>query len=238
MDREAILKNVRDWQQRIGDASAKWGGAQICAVTKTQSPEQINAVWDAGIRVIGENRVQELMEKRDALHPGFEVHVIGGLQTNKVKYVAPWVDMIQSLDRDALAEALSLRAGSQRRLSVLVQVNIAREPQKGGVLEEDLEASVRRWARLPGIEIRGLMAIMPLCDDPESLRAYFRRMREWFERLRDENIENTAIDTLSMGMSGDCIVAAQEGATMVRLGRALFGPRPQKNDYRGLSHGA
>lgn len=238
MDRESILKNVRDWQQRIGEASAKWGGAQICAVTKTQSPEQINAVWDAGIRIIGENRVQELMEKRDALHPGFEVHVIGGLQTNKVKYVAPWVDMIQSLDRDALAEALSLRAGSQRRLPVLVQVNIAREPQKGGVLEEDLEESVRRWARLPGIEIRGLMAIMPLSDEPESLRVYFRRMREWFERLRDENIENTAIDTLSMGMSGDCIVAAQEGATMVRLGRALFGPRPQKNDYRGLSHGA
>lgn len=238
MERETILQNIQTWRERIDEASARWGGAEICAVTKTQSVENINLAWDGGIRIIGENRVQELMEKREALHPGFQVHLIGGLQTNKVKYVASWVDMVQSVDRDALAEALSLRAGPGRRLPVLVQVNIAREPQKGGVFEEDLAADVRRWAGLPGLEIRGLMAIMPLTDEPERLRPYFRRMREWFERLRDANIENTKMDTLSMGMSGDCIVAAQEGATMVRLGRALFGERPQKNDYRGLSHGA
>ncbi len=238
MDRETVLKNVKDWQQRIGEASQKWGGAQICAVTKTQDPHTINLAWEAGIQVIGENRVQELMEKRSQLHPGFRVHLIGGLQTNKVKYIADWVDMVQSLDRDALAEELSRRAAPVRTLPVLVQVNIAREPQKGGVMEEDLEDSVRRWARLPGIQIHGLMAIMPLTGDPEELRPYFRRMRTWFDRLREENIENTAVDTLSMGMSGDCIVAAQEGATMVRLGRALFGERPPKNEYRGLSHGA
>ena len=87
---------------------------------------------------------------------------------------------------------------------------------------------MHRSAKLPGIQIRGLMAIMPLTDDPESLRPYFKRMRDWFERLRDANIEDTAFDTLSMGMSGDCIVAAQEGATMVRLGRALFGERPRR----------
>ena len=227
--RDIILQNVRVWRERIAEASAKWGGAEICAVTKTQSAETVNLAWEGGLTTIGENRVQELMDKREALNPGFNVQLIGGLQTNKVKYIAGWVDMVQSLDRDALAEELSRRAaGSGRRLPVLVQVNIAREPQKGGIYEEELDAFVRRCALLPGIQVRGLMAIMPLTDDPESLRPYFRRMRDWFERLRDAGIEGTALDTLSMGMSGDCIVAAQEGATMVRLGRALFGARPQK----------
>ena len=224
---EAVLENIRVWRERIADASAKWGGAEICAVTKTQSAETANLAWEAGITTIGENRVQELMEKREALHPGFQIHLIGTLQTNKVKYIAPWVDMVQSLDRDALAQELSRRAlAANRRLDALVQVNIAREPQKGGVDEDELEDFVLRCAQLSGIRLRGLMAIMPLTDDPESLRPWFRRMRERFERLRDRQIEGTAFDTLSMGMSGDCIVAAQEGATMVRLGRALFGERP------------
>ena len=227
--RDIIFENVRVWRERIAEASAKWGGAEICAVTKTQSVETVNLAWEAGLKTIGENRVQELMDKRDALNPNFNVQLIGGLQTNKVKYIAGWVDMVQSLDRDALAEELSRRAQQAgRRLPVLVQVNIAREPQKGGIHEEELEDFVRRSAKLPGIQIRGLMAIMPLADDPESLRPYFKRMRDWFERLRDADIEGTALDTLSMGMSGDCIVAAQEGATMVRLGRALFGERPRK----------
>ena len=230
MEREEILKNAALWKERIGEASARWGGAEICAVTKTQDAQTVNCVWDAGIRTIGENRVQELMDKREDLHPGFNVQLIGSLQTNKVKYIAGWVDMVQSLDRDALAQELSRRAQEHNRvLPVLVQVNIARESQKGGVDEDELEAFLRRCARLPGIEVRGLMAIMPLVSDPEELRPYFRRMRGWFDRLREEGIENTSMDVLSMGMSGDCIVAAQEGATMVRLGRALFGARPQKN---------
>ena len=227
--RDIIFENVRVWRERIAEASARWGGAEICAVTKTQSAETVNIAWDAGLRTIGENRVQELMDKRDRLNPGFNVQLIGSLQTNKVKYIADWVDMVQSMDRDALAQELSRRAEAcGRRLPVRVQVIIAREPQKGGIYEEELEDFVLRSARLPGIQIRGLMAIMPLTDDPESLRPYFRRMRDWFERLRDADIEGTTLDTLSMGMSGDCIVAAQEGATMVRLGRALFGARPQK----------
>ena len=230
MEREEILKNAALWKERIGEASARWGGAEICAVTKTHDVQTVNCIWDAGIRTIGENRVQELMDKREALNPGFNVQLIGSLQTNKVKYIAGWVDMVQSLDRDYLAQELSRRAQEHNRvLPVLVQVNIAREPQKGGVDEEELESFLRRCALLPGIQVRGLMAIMPLVSDPEALRSYFRRMRGWFDRLRDEGIDNTSMDVLSMGMSGDCIVAAQEGATMVRLGRALFGARPQKN---------
>lgn len=230
MDRETILRNAMQWQARIGEASARWGGAQICAVTKTQSAETINSLLGSGIRLLGENRVQELMDKRDALDPFFEIQLIGSLQTNKVKYIAPWISMVQSVDRDSLAEELSRRAvQSGRVLPVLVQVNIAREPQKGGVDEDELEDFIRRCALLDGVQVRGLMAIMPISSDPENLRPYFRRMRIWFERLRDKDIRHTSMDVLSMGMSDDCIVAAQEGATMVRLGRALFGPRPQKN---------
>lgn len=229
MEREILFENVRIWKERIAEASAKWGGAEICAVTKTHSAEEINPAWDAGIITIGENRVQELLEKIDSLNPNFNIQLIGSLQTNKVKYIIDRVDMIQSLDRDALAEEISRRAEAKGKvMQVLVQVNIAREPQKGGIDEDELEAFIRRCSTLPGLQIKGLMAIMPLVTDPEEVRPYFKRMRTWFDRLRDTNINNTSMDVLSMGMSGDCIVAAQEGATMVRLGRALFGERLYK----------
>lgn len=224
MDR--LEENIRIWRERIGDASVRWGGAEICAVTKTHDAQTINPAYDCGIRIIGENRVQELMGKIDALHPGFDIHLIGSLQSNKVKYIAERIAMVQSLDRLSLAEELSRRALEHERvIPALVQVNIAREPQKGGVGEEELPGFIRRCAELPGIRIRGLMAIMPISEDPEALRPLFRQMRAWFERLRDQDIENISMDMLSMGMSGDCIVAAQEGATLVRLGRALFGAR-------------
>lgn len=230
MEREIILQNISAWQARIADASAKWGGAEICAVTKTQSAETINIALEGGIRTIGENRVQELMDKADMLDPAFNVQLIGSLQTNKVKYIIDRVTTIQSLDRDTLAQEISRRAEARgKTMRALVQVNIAREMQKGGIDEDELLDFIRRCAPLPGLKICGLMAIMPLAAEPEELRPYFRRMRAWFDRLRDENIDNTSMDVLSMGMSGDCIVAAQEGATMVRLGRALFGARPQKN---------
>ena len=179
-----------------------------------------------GIRIIGENRVQELMGKIDQLNPDFQIHLIGSLQSNKVKYIAERIAMVQSLDRDSLAEELSRRALEHDRvIPALIQVNIAREEQKGGVSEEELPGFLHRCAMLPGIRIDGLMAIMPIAEDPESLRPYFKRMRGWFERFRDEGIENVSMNVLSMGMSSDCIVAAQEGATLVRLGRALFGAR-------------
>lgn len=223
---DMLANNIRIWQERIAEASAKWGGAEICAVTKTRTADEINPAWDAGIRTIGENRVQELTVKLDQLNPDFKIHLIGSLQTNKVKYIAQRIDMVQSLDRLSLAEELSRRALEHGRvIPCLLQVNIAQEPQKGGVSEAELPSLLRQCALLPGIHISGLMAIMPIADDVESLRPLFRRMRSWFDRLRDENIENTSMDVLSMGMSNDCIIAAQEGATLVRLGRALFGER-------------
>ena len=226
MNREDLLTNIREWQARIGEASAKWGGAQICAVSKTVDPDTINLAWDGGIRTLGENRVQELTGKLDRLNPGFEMHLIGRLQTNKVKAVIDKVAMIQSVDREALAREISRRATDAGRvMPVLVQVNIAREAQKAGVDEEQLVPLLRLCGELPGLEVRGLMAIMPIADDLEDVRPYFRQMRGWFDRLRNDPLPNVRMQTLSMGMSDDAVVAAQEGATMVRLGRALFGAR-------------
>lgn len=226
MNREQLLKNIAEWRDRIGEASEKWGGAQICAVSKTVDADIVNLAWEGGIRILGENRVQELVSKQDRLNPGFEIHLIGRLQTNKVKPAVQRAAMIQSLDREALALEISRRAAAEGRdMPVLVQVNIAREPQKAGVDEEQLVPLLKRCAELPNLKVRGLMAIMPVADDPEDVRPCFRRMRERFDRLRDMDLPGIEMQTLSMGMSDDAVVAAQEGATMVRLGRALFGER-------------
>lgn len=226
MNQEALLNNIRDWQQKIGEASAKWGGAEICGVSKTVDPDTINMAWAGGIRTLGENRVQELLSKIDRLNPDYRIHLIGQLQTNKVKYIIDRVDMIQSVDREGLADEIDRRAQKAGLvMPVLVQVNIARETQKAGIDEEQLLPFLRRLSEMPGLKVEGLMAIMPIAEDPEAVRPYFRRMREWFDRLRDMDIPNIHMNTLSMGMSDDCLVACQEGATMVRLGRALFGAR-------------
>ena len=226
MNRDIIFDNVRIWKERIGEASAKWGGCEICAVTKTQDAETVNIAYEAGLCTIGENRVQELTGKIGGLNPSFNIHLIGALQTNKVKYIAECVDVIQSVDRIALADEISKRAlAVNRKMDILLQVNIAREAQKSGVDEDELMELVRHCSGLEGVHVKGLMAIMPLMENPEEIRPYFKRMRGWFDRLRDESIDNISMDILSMGMSGDCIVAAQEGATMVRLGRAIFGAR-------------
>ena len=229
MNREDLLANIAEWRERIGEASAKWGGAEICAVSKTVDADTINLAWEGGIRTLGENRVQELMGKIDALNPDYRIHLIGQLQTNKVRPIIDRVAMIQSVDREALAREISRRAvNAGVEMPVLIQVNIARESQKAGVDEEQLLPLLKLCAGLPGVKVDGLMAIMPIADDPEDVRPYFRRMRGWFERLRDMDIPGISMNTLSMGMSDDAVVAAQEGATMVRLGRALFGARPAK----------
>lgn len=226
MSAERLSANIARWRERLNEASGKWGGVEICAATKTVAPERINQAWEAGIRTIGENRVQELLGKYAALNPELRIELIGRLQTNKVRHILDRVCRVQSLDRDPLAEELSRRAAAWGIvMPVLIEVNIAGEAQKGGISPDSLVDFARRCAALPGIRVEGLMAVMPNAADPEAVRPYFRQMRDWFERLRDLQIPNTDISTLSMGMSNDCLVAAEEGATMVRLGRLLFGER-------------
>ena len=251
MSEESFLKNMNhteifDYQQRIDEirsalrraSEERWGRTpKIIAVSKTVPAERINPVKDAGILSLGENRVQELMEKYSHLDASFEIDLIGRLQSNKVKYIIDKVHMIQSLDRESLAQEIDRRAQQRGiRMPVLVQVNIGREQQKGGVMPEDLFSFVRYVAALEGIDVRGLMAVMPDLEDREELRGYFVRMRGLFEALRNEAISHTCIEELSMGMSGDYELAAQEGATIVRIGSAIFGsrmPQEKKTDLKG-----
>ena len=172
--------------------------------------------------------MQAIRDKLPYLEGKFSIHLIGRLQSNKVKYIINDVCLIHSLDRMELAQEIDRQAQKNgKRMPVLIQVNIARESQKAGVDEEALVPLLKLCADLPGVKVDGLMAIMPIADDPEDVRPYFRRMRGWFDRLRDMDLPGISMNTLSMGMSDDAVVAAQEGATMVRLGRALFGARPK-----------
>ena len=208
-------------------AFERWGRVpQIIAVSKTVPPQDVNPVHDAGIIRLGENRVQEILEKYPYLNADFQIDLIGRLQSNKVKYNIDKVSMIQSVDRMSLAQEIDRRAQQHYlKMPVLIQVNIGNEPQKGGIDAADVMTFARSLSALPGLEVRGLMAVMPDLDDDQELRPYFVRMRTLFDQLREEAIAGTRIEELSMGMSGDYELAAQEGATVVRIGSAIFGAR-------------
>lgn len=228
MDRQLYAQRIEAIKKTLDRAALeRWGRSpQIVAVSKTVPAERINPLRETGVLTLGENRVQELIEKLPYLDASFEIDIIGRLQSNKVKYIIDKVRMIQSLDRESLAMEIDRRACQRHiRMPVLVQVNIAREAQKGGVDPDDLFDFVRYAAALPGLHVRGLMAVMPDLDDQQALRPYFAKMRRLFDALRQEAIANTDICELSMGMSGDYELAAQEGATIVRIGSAIFGAR-------------
>ena len=239
MDQDLCMR-VADIRRRL-DAAAleRWGRApEIIAVSKTVAAPRINEVKAAGITHLGENRVQETLEKLPYLDAAFQIDLIGRLQINKVKYIIDKVAMIQSLDREGLAQEIDRRAHQHGlRMPVLIQVNIGNEPQKGGIAVEELIPFTKYAAALPGLDVRGLMAVMPDLRDDDALRPYFRRMRELFEQLQNEAIARTAVEELSMGMSGDYELAAQEGATHVRIGSAIFGARAyQENELKGETH--
>ncbi len=226
---DGIRERVQSIRQRVSDLSLeRWGrAAEIIAVTKTVEPSRIHELLSCGITRIGENRAQEILQKRPQLDASFRIDCIGRLQTNKVKYIIDQVGMIQSLDRMSLALEIDRRAvQTGRRMPVLIEINIGNEPQKGGIPAEEMMSFARETAGLEGLQIRGLMAVMPETDKPQELRPLFAKMRMLFEQLQDEAIQGTQIDELSMGMSGDYEVAAEEGATHLRLGSAIFGKRP------------
>lgn len=195
----------------------------IVAVTKTHGPEVVRAAWNAGLRVVGENRVQEALAKMPAVADlPLEWHLIGSLQRNKVRQVVGRFALVHSLDRLELAEEFVRRLPPGGRQRVLVEVNCSGEAQKGGVAPEALPGFMEALGRFGALSVQGLMTMAPFTDDVEVQRAAFRRLR----LLRDDLARGGAgLPELSMGMSGDFPVAVEEGATMVRLGTILFGER-------------
>ena len=227
MTREAIQENVERIRRELAEASeGRYAAPRLMAVTKTRPPEEILLLKDMGITEIGENRVQELKAKLPELGGAFRVHLIGRLQRNKVRQIVEDVCMIQSVDSEALAEEISRRSvNAGLRMDVLAEISPAGEEQKGGVPMEETEGFLRRIAPLEGIRVKGLMAVMPLTEDEEYLDRLFAGMRRLFERMRETAVPGTEIEELSMGMSGDYRLAARHGATVVRVGSAIFGPR-------------
>lgn len=227
MTGEELQRRVAQIRKELAEASeGKYPPPKLIAVTKTHSAEEILPLREAGITDIGENRVQELKAKLPGLGGAFQVHLIGRLQRNKVRQIAGDVCMIQSVDSVPLAEEIHTRSlAAGRRMPVLVEVSPAGEAQKGGVPFEETEAFLRGIAPLEGLRIRGLMAVMPLTEDREYLDGLFAQTRGLFDRLREKDLPGVEMEELSMGMSGDYRLAAARGATMVRIGSAIFGPR-------------
>ena len=215
-----IRANLGRVQEAVARACARAGRSPdhvlLIAVSKTMEAERIRLAIEAGVAALGENRVQEAKDKIAVLGHPVPWHLIGTLQTNKARDAARLFDWIHSVDRLDLARELSRRAGD-RVLNVLLQVNLGDEPQKGGIAPAEVKRLAESVAGLPGLRVRGLMAIPPAAENPEDTRPHFRRLRE----LRDE----LGFEHCSMGMSADYEVAIEEGATMVRVGTAIFGPR-------------
>ncbi|MBK7972405.1 MAG: YggS family pyridoxal phosphate-dependent enzyme [Deltaproteobacteria bacterium] len=230
-----IAERLAAVRAEIGAAAREAGrdpsAVELVVVTKTRTATEIAAAISAGAHLLGENYVQEARRKIpevEALLPGHGArwHVIGPLQTNKAKYVPGTFAAVESVDRVELADALAKRAAAAGLvLPVLIQVNVGREPQKAGVLPEGLAALLESLAGMASLAIGGLMAIPPECDDPADARPYFRALAESARRLSGRGLLPPA-PVLSMGMSHDFAAAIAEGATRVRVGTAIFGPRP------------
>ena len=232
--------NIRRVQEQIAAAARSAGRdpgeITLCAATKTQSDETIRAAVAAGIRVCGENRVQELTAHLDAgAYAGSHVHFIGHLQTNKVNKVVGRVALIHSVDSIHLLQAVDKQAARLGLVQdILLEVNIAGELSKGGIPPQEALALARQAAAMEHVRLRGLMAIPPVSTHPGENLPYFEKMHQLFvditEKLDDNRIK---LDCLSMGMSGDFEDAIAQGATLVRVGTALFGPRPPRPEHQG-----
>ena len=228
-----ISENLSQVKRRIIEAAKRAGrdpsGVRLLAVTKEQSDATVAKGIQAGMTLLGENKVQEASGKIEAFgrKNGLEWHFIGRLQKNKVKFIFDLFDLIHSVDSLALAEAIHKKAqkiGSC--MPILLQVNISGEKSKLGIDPLDLPREIRKFAKLEGVKISGLMTIPPFDRNPETSRPYYARLRELRDTCSSLNIPRICLDELSMGMSNDYEVAIEEGATLVRVGTGLFGPRP------------
>jgi PLP dependent protein len=222
-----IKNNINNFSQNLP------AGCKLIVVSKTQPVEKVREAYDAGQRIFGENKVQELVPKHEALPPDIEWHLIGHLQTNKVKYVAPFVHLIHSVDSGKLLEEINKQAlKSGRIISCLLQMHIAEEETKFGFSEEEVLQflSSDDFKKLTNITVLGLMGMATFTDNQEQVRKEFRGLKTFFEKLKGMNLPSTVqMRELSMGMSGDFKIAVEEGSTLVRIGTAIFGARNVNN---------
>lgn len=227
---QSIKENIRQVEEKVTAAAERSGRKRedvlLLAVSKTKPVEMIREAVECGLTSLGENKVQEIMEKYEPMGPGVHWHLIGHLQTNKVKYIIDKVDMIHSVDSLHLAEEIDKRgAAKDIVMPVLIEVNMADEESKFGVKPGEVEGLLRQLALLPHICVKGLMTVAPFVENPEENRVYFRKMRELLVDMNAKKIDNINMDQLSMGMTGDYEVAIEEGATIVRVGTGIFGER-------------
>ncbi|PKM81658.1 MAG: YggS family pyridoxal phosphate-dependent enzyme [Firmicutes bacterium HGW-Firmicutes-14] len=224
-----IADNIREVLEEVGKAAARANRdpseIEIVAVTKTVPVEKIEEAVDSGLTILGENRVQELIDKYSLLD-GVKWHLIGHLQKNKVKYITDKVSLIHSLDSVALAEQISGRLDLlKQEMAVLVQVNVAGEDTKFGIGPEETADFIDHVRQIPGVRVKGLMTIAPYVSNPEEVRPVFRRLRTLAEEVKTIGFPGVEMQHLSMGMSNDYTVAVEEGATLIRLGTVIFGQR-------------
>ncbi len=225
-----LAENLKQVEANIADACRRAGRGReevtLIAVSKTKPVSMLSEIYDCGVRDFGENKVQELCEKRELLPGDIRWHMIGHLQRNKVKYIIRDAALIHSVDTYRLAEEINIQAKKVKRIvPVLIEVNIAGEASKFGIPAEEAMQLTEEIARLDSIRIQGLMTIAPYVENPEDNRQYFRKIRELSVDIAKENIDNVSMGVLSMGMTGDYMVAIEEGATIVRVGTGIFGVR-------------
>lgn len=230
----AIADNIAHIRERITSACERAGrnpdAVRLIAVSKVKPASDIEAAFAAGQQAFGESYVQEFRDKSPEVQAPVEWHFIGGLQSNKVKYLRGKVTMIHSVDRLSLAKEISRQwQKTDQNCKILLQVNIGDEEQKAGCDQQQLEQLVRNVAALPQLQICGLMCLPPYCADAEEVRPYFHRLRKLAEQIEQLQIPGISMQELSMGMSGDFEVAVEEGATLVRVGTAIFGERLRKH---------
>ena len=225
-----IKENLVSVQESIFNACRRCGrnttDVMLIAVSKTKPLSMIEEAYSAGMREFGENKPQEMRDKAKLLDKPVHWHIIGSLQTNKIKYVVGTASLIHSVDSISLAAAIEKEAKKKELvMDILLEVNIAKEESKHGFLEEELCPAIQEIAKFSHLRIRGLMTVAPYTENAEENRIYFRKMRELLVDINEKNIDNVSMDSLSMGMSSDYEVAIEEGATMVRIGTGIFGER-------------
>ena len=218
-----VENNIQEACQRSGRLREE---VTLIAVSKTKPVSDLKEAYDLGIRVFGENKVQELVDKYEALPKDIKWHMIGHLQRNKVKYIIDKVSLIHSVDSLRLAETIEKEAAKHNIVvNILIEVNVAKEESKFGLMPEELEEFIEKVAEFPHIHVEGLMTIAPFVEDSEENRLIFQRLRKLSVDIRGKNVDNITMRILSMGMTNDYLVAIEEGATMVRVGTGIFGAR-------------